>query len=144
MDEGHEHHVEFVEAGEDSPEPLEATEESLNLIASAVQGSIIFPRRDTVLFGWHHWSKTKLKRQLSCFFSFVGSVHDQTNLGSRWRHRLEQATSFRSVMGLARGKAEGYGRPSICGNHMNLGGPTASGFADGLWAVFFNAPVPSG
>jgi len=27
---------------------------------------------------------------------------------------------------------------------MNLGGPSTAGFADGLWAVFFSAPVPSG
>ena len=27
---------------------------------------------------------------------------------------------------------------------MNLGGPTATGLADGLGSVFFNAPVPSG
>ena len=27
---------------------------------------------------------------------------------------------------------------------MNLGGPSAAGFSDGLGSVFFNAPVPSG
>jgi hypothetical protein len=36
------------------------------------------------------------------------------------------------------------GLPSIRGNQMNLGGQTATGFANGLRAVFFNAPVPSG
>ncbi len=43
-----------------------------------------------------------------------------------------------------RGKRERYGRSSIRGNHMNLGGPAAAGLADGLRAVFFRAPVPSG
>ncbi len=42
------------------------------------------------------------------------------------------------------GQGKRYGRASIRGNHMNLGGPSAPGFADGLWAVFFKAPVPSG
>ena len=32
------------------------------------------------------------------------------------------------------------GRSSICGNHMNLGGPSSPGLADGLRSVFFNAP----
>ena len=27
---------------------------------------------------------------------------------------------------------------------MNLGVPSAAGLADGLWPVFFRAPVPSG
>ena len=30
------------------------------------------------------------------------------------------------------GEGEGHGRSSIRGNHMNLGGPASSGFADGL------------
>ena len=47
-------------------------------------------------------------------------------------------------MRLARGEGERYGRSSIRGNHMNLGGPSAAGLADGLGAVFFRAPVPSG
>ena len=36
------------------------------------------------------------------------------------------------------------GRSSIRGNHMNLGGPSAARLANGLGAVFFRAPVPSG
>ena len=43
-----------------------------------------------------------------------------------------------------RATAKGHGRPSIRGNHMNFGGPSAAGLADGLRSVFFNAPVPSG
>ena len=46
--------------------------------------------------------------------------------------------------GPVRERGERYGCSSIRGNHMNLGGPTASGLADGLGSVFFNAPVPSG
>jgi hypothetical protein len=46
--------------------------------------------------------------------------------------------------GLARGQGKCQGCSSIRGNQMNLGGPSAAGSADGLPAVFFNAPVPSG
>ena len=46
------------------------------------------------------------------------------------------------IVGLSRREAERHGCSSIRGNHMNLGGPTATGLADG--SVFFNAPVPSG
>ena len=57
---------------------------------------------------------------------------------------MEQLAALRCVVGLSRGKGEGHGRSSICGNHMNLGGPAATRLSDGLWPVFFNAPVPSG
>ncbi len=57
---------------------------------------------------------------------------------------IQQLPSFWGVVGLSRGEREGDSRSSIRGNHMNLGGPASTGFADGLGAVFFRAPVPSG
>ena len=62
----------------------------------------------------------------------------------RLAQTAEQLATFGRVVGLARGQRKGYGRSSIRGNHMNLGGPSAAGLADGLRAVFFRAPVPSG
>ena len=56
---------------------------------------------------------------------------------------IQQLTPFWSVVGLSRGEREGDGRSSIRGNHMNLGGPTAAGSADGL-GVFFLGPRPVG
>ena len=56
----------------------------------------------------------------------------------------EQLAALRGVVRLAGREREGYRRASICGNHMNLGGPSAARFADRLRTVFFNAPVPSG
>ena len=44
---------------------------------------------------------------------------------------IQQLTSFWSVVGLSGGKREGDSRSSIRGNHMNLGGPAAAGFAAG-------------
>ena len=57
---------------------------------------------------------------------------------------LQQGSADRRVVRLAGREAEGDGRSSICGNHMNLGGPAAARTSDGLGAVFFKAPVPSG
>ena len=54
-------------------------------------------------------------------------------------HSIQQLTSFRGVVGLSRREREGDGRSSIRGNHMNLGGPTATRLADGLGTVFFLA-----
>ena len=41
MDKGQEHHIEFLEAGEDAPEALEATEESFNLVAPTIHRPIV-------------------------------------------------------------------------------------------------------
>src|SRR5208282_5817638 len=83
-------------------------------------------------------------RQLPGFVIFVGSVHDQMERRRQWADAAQKFASFNGIRCLARRQREGYGRSRICGNHMNLGGPTAAGFSDGLGSVFFNAPVPSG
>ncbi len=43
-----------------------------------------------------------------------------------WPEFLQQGSSLRRVMGIARRESEGYGRSSIRGNQMNLGGPSAA------------------
>lgn len=75
MDERHEHHVEFLEAGEDSSEPFESTKQSLYFITPLVHFLIVLPRFKPVGFGWHNGSEAKIKYQLSGFVSLVGLVH---------------------------------------------------------------------
>ena len=48
----------------------------------------------------------------------------------------EQLASLRRVVGLSRGERKRYRRASIRGNHMNLGGPSATGLADRLGSFF--------
>ena len=94
-------------------------------------------------FGRDHWDHFQREHQLTGFVAFVSAIHDH-------RHTREGAqiakefAAFGRIMGITRRECEGYCGPSIRGNHMNLGGPSAAGFADGLGSVFFNAPVPSG
>ena len=57
---------------------------------------------------------------------------------------LQEFSSVWRVSRLAGGKLEHQGAPSIRGNQMNLGGASTPGSANGLRAVFFSAPVPSG
>ena len=49
----------------------------------------------------------------------------------------------RFVVCVVGGECEGNGCPGIHGNHMKSGVPATLGLADGLWTVFFSAPVPS-
>src|SRR5258708_15732513 len=76
--------------------------------------------------------------------AFGGAVHDPRQARRHGPQIAEQFTSFRSILSIAGRERKGYCRSSIRGNQMNLGSPSASGFADGLGSVFFNAPVPSG
>jgi hypothetical protein len=43
---------------------------------------------------------------------------------------LQQRASFWRIASLAGGQRERYGCSSIRGNHMNLGGPSATGFSN--------------
>ena len=92
----------------------------------------------------YHRDHPQIQRQLPCFIAFIGPVHQQRQ---PLRHRsqgFQQGASRRRIVRVAGRKRENYSRSSIRGNHMNLGVPSASRFADGLRSVFFNAPVPSG
>ena len=88
--------------------------------------------------------KPQVERQLACLVAFVGAVHEEVQRAVGRAESIEQLASLGAVARLPRRQRERYGRSSIRGNQMNLGGPAASGLADGLGAVFFNAPVPSG
>ena len=64
--------------------------------------------------------------------------------GSGQMPATQKFAAFDGVGGLAWRESKSYGRSSIRGNQMNLGGPSATGFPDGLRTVFLKAPVPSG
>ena len=56
----------------------------------------------------------------------------------------QELAAFGRVVGLAGGQPTRYGRASIPGHQMNLGGPSRAGLADGVRAVFLAPPGPSG
>ena len=144
VEEGEEHDVALVEAGEDAAEPLEPTEESLDLVAAAIEHAVVFPRLQAAALGWHDGNPSKIQSQLACLIVLIGAVHEQRQRLGQWPQTAQQFAAVLGVMSLTGRESEDYRRSSICGNHMNLGRPSAAGFADRLRTVFFNAPVPSG
>ena len=54
IDERNEHDIEFFKPREDAPKSLEPTEQPFDLIASLIQGSIVFPGRESIVLGRHH------------------------------------------------------------------------------------------
>lgn len=144
MDKGKKHHVEFLEAGEDAAEAFESSKEALDLVASAVHGAVVLPSGDAILLGRNDGDVAEVKCQLSGFIAFVGPVHQQVDRPCSGSQSLQKLASFWRIVRLTGRERKSYGRSSIRGNQMNFGIPSAPGFSDGLWSVFFNAPVPSG
>src|SRR4249919_7386 len=144
MNERGEHHVELVEAGEDSTESLQATEQPLDFVAPLVDRLAVVPGGDSIRLGRHHRGEAQVEGQLPGFVALVGAIQDQMHAPIRTAQRGQQLAALGSVVRLSGRQAKRYGRSSIRGNHMNLGGPSAAGLADRLRAVFFSAPVPSG
>ena len=143
-EEAEKHGVELLESREDSPIALRAPEQPLDFIAPPVHGPVVFPRVKTCPRWRNDRNETQVQGQLTCLVSFVRAVHEQVDWAIRWAQALKEAATFRGIMSLSRRQTERHGRSSIRGNQMNLGVPSASGLSDGLRAVFFNAPVPSG
>jgi len=144
MDKRGEHYVELLEAGEDPAEALEAAEQSHDFVAPLVDRLAVTPSSDAGGLGRHDRCKSQVEGQLPGFIALVGSIHYQMHRAVLAAQLREQLATFGRIVRLAGREGESYCRSSIRGNHMNLGCPSASGLADGLGAVFFSAPVPSG
>ncbi len=144
MQEGEEDNVKLIEAREDTTEAFEPPEEPFDLVSLAGDGLVVRPRFQAVAFRGNHRNEAEIRSQLAGFVVFVGTIHDEVQGCGQWSDTTKKLASSLGIGGLARREREGYSRSSIRGNHMNLGGPSAAGFANGLGAVFFNAPAPSG
>jgi len=81
---------------------------------------------------------------LAGLVALLSPIHDEVAALRPTPPSQEQLSSFRAIARLSRRESESQGASSIRGDQMNFGGPSASGFADGLWPVFLKAPVPSG
>jgi hypothetical protein len=138
-----EHAIEFLEAGEDATVTLEAAEETLDFIAFLVERPVIAPGLNAIGFGWDYGNHVQREHDLTGFVAFVSAIHDHRHTGEG-AQIAKQFSTFGRIMGITWRERERYCGPSIRGNHMNLGSPSAARFADRLRSVFFNAPVPSG
>lgn len=142
MQEEAEYNIEFIESGEDAANTFESPKQPLDLSAPSVHQAIICPRSNPVVLGRHDRRHDRVQGQLSCLIALIGTIPNHVAcLGSR---ALKQRPADRRIVGLTGRQRETHRRAGIRGNQMNFGGPAPSGFADGLRAVFFNAPVPSG
>src|SRR5258708_33788768 len=144
MNEGHEHHVEFLEWREDAPEALEPARQAVDLVAPLVHLAVVLPRGDAIRLWWHDRDETQVQCQLPGLLPFVGTVHQQVNRPAGLAQTVQERSTLGRIVRLAGREREGDGGSSIRGNPMNLGCPSAARLFTGLVAGFFSAPVPSG
>lgn len=140
MDEGYEHNVELVEAGEDAPKSLEPAEQPLDFIASSVHEAVVLPWLSAIAGRRDHRHKAEIQGQLARLVTSICAIHEQMNRAAWRAQATEQLSASRGVVCLAGRQRERYGRSSIRGNHMNLCGPSSARLADGLRAVFLEPP----
>ncbi len=77
MQKAEEHHVQFVEAGEDAAEALEAVKQSLDLIAATIEQAVILPGFQASARRWDDRSPTEIQGQLAGPRVGMGAVHEQ-------------------------------------------------------------------
>ncbi len=136
VEEGEEDDIQLLEPGEYAPEALEAAEEPLNFIALFVQLAVVLPGIEAVGFGRDDRDHAQIEHGLPRLIPLVGFVQYHRK-SFRHRSRIEQQlAATRRIVFVARRQRQSYCRSSIRGKQMNLAGPSAAGFADGLRPVF--------
>jgi hypothetical protein len=92
---------------EDAPKSLEPAEQPFDLIASFIHGSVIFPWRESILLGRHHRHIAYLQGQLPRRIAFIRPIHHQGDRAWHSPDALQQLSSLRCIVGLARGQGAG-------------------------------------
>jgi len=144
MKEREEDDVELFESGKDPAKAFEPPEEPFDFVPFLIEFFVVAPGIESVRLGRDHWNHVQVEHRLPRFIALIDAIHQQRQA---FRHRsqiLRQQPALRCIVVVAGRKGEDYGRSIIRGNHRNLGLPSAAGLTDGLRALFFNAPAPSG
>jgi len=95
-----EHHVEFLEAGEDATKAFQTAKQPLDFVSPFVNRFAVVPGGYTGRLGRHDRNKSQIQRQLPGFVALVSAVHDQVQAPVRWTQRDEQ---FAPLGRIARG-----------------------------------------
>jgi hypothetical protein len=144
MDECDDHDIALFTPREEAPQSFEPAEQPFDLIASCIQGSSLFPWRESIVLGRHHRPIPYLHGQLPRRIAFIRPIHSQVDRARHSPDAVPPLPPLGRIVGLARGQGNRDGRSRLRGHQMNRGRPSAAGPATGVRAVFCNAPVPSG
>ena len=139
-----EEHVELLKAREDTPKPLQPAEQPLDFVAPLVHLPVVLPGSGSGAEGRNN--RREPQRQCKLRVSLPSYARSINRYGFR-PFNPRRANSLRpsGASWACPGERENVTAVrGIRGNHMNLGGPTASGFADGTGVRFFYRTGPIG
>ena len=102
MDGGEEDDVEFVATSVDPVEALEAAEEAFDLVATAVDRTVVVVRFAAVGAGRDDWLVAEFERDASSRVVLVGAVHDEIGLIAGRTETAEQFAATGRVVALTR------------------------------------------
>src|SRR4051812_36666231 len=107
VEEGKKHDIEFIEAREEAAEAFETPEEPLDLVAPAVHGFVILPRRQTIALGRDHGNPAELQGQLAGRIVFVSAVHDEIERRRQRSDAAQKLAALHRVRGFSGREREG-------------------------------------
>ena len=110
--------------------------EPFYFIAPPIQKAIVLPGRTPVGLGWNHGLLSKTLCLSTCCIAFVCPVHQQRNGLFYWADMLHQYPPNGRIMMLAWRETKCHDRSRIRANQMQVGGPSASGLSNRLFATF--------
>jgi hypothetical protein len=76
VDEGEEHDVEFLKAGEDAPIAFQAPEEAFHLVPAPIEETVIVPGLEAILFRGDDRNPAEIEHELPRLVAFIGAVHE--------------------------------------------------------------------
>lgn len=88
IDEGDEHHIQFVESGKDATKTFETAEQALHFVSALVHFAMIFPWLKAIAFGRSDGNKTQVERELSRLVALIRLVHQQVERPIGWPKAL--------------------------------------------------------
>ena len=127
----------LVVSRRDGAKVLQFVEESLDEVALAVEGKVAGRRRLTIGLGRDHRSDFSLSESVAERIGIVCLVTDESFRIDPFEQRLRAS----QIMGLTRREHHLDGIAERIDEDVNLGGQSAAGSADRLFAVFFRAPA---
>ena len=132
--------VEFVEPREEAPAALESPEQTFDLVPHLVGFPVAIPFDFAVRLRRHDRRHSNVADELAGLVAFAGAVHRQRRARDRIGPALQQGAAFGRVVGLAAGQAKNHCLPGTCGDHVDLGVPSAARLPDALRPVRLPRP----
>ena len=106
MDERNAHDIECFKPREEAPKSLELAAQPFDLMASLIQGSIVFPWRASIVRGRPPRTIPYIHGQLPRRIAFLRPIHQPVDRARHSTYAVHQRSPLGRIVGLARGQGK--------------------------------------